>query len=678
MAGDAWELEQSRRRAASRGRSKPRAQSRSGARAGLRPKPRSRSPIFEPAAPCICPVHGTEYLRWVQSTLNQVESAGLPVNGVMSAATRRALRKFQGRKGLLVDGIAGPEVEQALRDARRPTDAGAKADEPGQDQGEIDEYETLELEAPTRMPTLRRGSRGSGVADLQRRLGAAGFNAGAADAIFGSKTDAAVRAFQRARGLAVDGIVGSRTWGALLGTSPSVPGGGGSATNEWLLPASVRTAGEAQTVRYDSPPAWIGMPGNCTGTFTAGAAALKAHILATFAGVSSIGGYSCRANSANRSETSVHGTGRALDIMIPTLGGRANSAIGDPIANWLVRNAAAIGVQYIIWNRMRWSGSRTPRVARYRGPNPHIDHVHVELNDDGARRRTPWFQDHKLAEERQLFDDEFELEDEFRVASWPAGVREAFRMGPLAWSLGVQRAIQAGVSSLDDLTNLVFFMHHPERVLAGKGRALRHGEAGYDRLVKEWKAFRTLVAPLLKYPPKSKLPPTPAPATTEPVVVSDAQLRNKLLQASAWMEDHGGAATYGDALCLAGKLLLSGVDDGYIDKTRMDQFFRGSPRDLSTFVSSAKRVLMTLLRTRWETSRSVAVTDIVSKLREVARSMIEGMNLAYFQLTGVDVYDRARKLQVKHELGNRSRRKASLYNCRFAADHYGRSIATLP
>ncbi|MEF8731712.1 MAG: peptidoglycan-binding protein [Candidatus Accumulibacter meliphilus] len=411
----AWDSERRRGRAASSARSKPQASpSRSRAKAGSRPtspsrsRPpsrnarRLRSRFAAPAAPCVCPVHGTEYVRWIQSTLNQVESANLPVDGVMNAATRKALRRFQSRQGLPVDGIAGPEVEQALRDARRPTDAGARADEPGQDQGEIDEYETLELEAPTRMPTLRRGSRGSGVADLQRRLGAAGFNAGAADAIFGSKTDAAVRAFQRARGLAVDGIVGSRTWGALLGTSPSVPGGGGSATNEWLLPASVRTAGDAQTVRYDSPPAWIGMPGNCTGTFTAGAAALKAHILATFAGVSSIGGYSCRANSANRSETSVHGTGRALDIMIPTLGGRANSAIGDPIANWLVRNAAAIGVQYIIWNRMRWSGSRTPRVARYSGPNPHIDHVHVEINNDGARQRTPWFTNHGQARETEF------------------------------------------------------------------------------------------------------------------------------------------------------------------------------------------------------------------------------------------------------------------------------------
>ncbi|MQM29753.1 MAG: hypothetical protein CRU78_04060 [Candidatus Accumulibacter phosphatis] len=239
----AWDSERRRGRAASSARSKPQGSpSRSRSKAGSRPtspsrsRPpsrnarRLRSRFAAPAAPCVCPVHGTEYVRWIQSTLNRVESANLPVDGVMNAATRKALRRFQSRQGLPVDGIAGPEVEQALRDARRPNDAGVPGDEQRQDQGEVYEFETLDLEAPTRMPTLRRGSRGSAVADLQRRLGAAGFNAGAADGIFGSNTDAAVRAFQRARGLSADGIVGSMTWGALLNAAPgsATPAPGGS------------------------------------------------------------------------------------------------------------------------------------------------------------------------------------------------------------------------------------------------------------------------------------------------------------------------------------------------------------------------------------------------------------------------------------------------------------------
>ena len=38
----------------------------------------------------------------------------------------------------------------------------------------------------------------------------------AVDGLFGSKTDGAVRAFQRKAGLAVDGIVGPNTWSALI------------------------------------------------------------------------------------------------------------------------------------------------------------------------------------------------------------------------------------------------------------------------------------------------------------------------------------------------------------------------------------------------------------------------------------------------------------------------------
>lgn len=254
------------------------------------------------------------------------------------------------------------------------------------------EFETLEFESSA--PVLRKGARGAAVSDLQRRLAAAGFSPGSIDGIFGNQTDAAVRAFQSARGLSADGVVGPLTWAALSGGSAPAPAPVPTGTApRWVLPASVRTAGDAQTVRYDSPPAWAGNPGNCTGTFTSGAQVLRAHIQANFAGVTSIGGYSCRQNTANLAETSVHGVGRALDIMITPIGGQANAAAGDRIANWLVENAQSIGVQYVIWNRVRWSGSSAAgrKVADYGGPNPHVDHIHAEINLDAAAKRTPWF-----------------------------------------------------------------------------------------------------------------------------------------------------------------------------------------------------------------------------------------------------------------------------------------------
>jgi peptidoglycan hydrolase-like protein with peptidoglycan-binding domain len=72
-------------------------------------------------------------------------------------------------------------------------------------------------------PLLREGASGAAVKTLQQKLNAAGFNCGTADGKFGPKTLAAVEAFQRSRGLTVDGVVGPATWGALsrVGSAPA-------------------------------------------------------------------------------------------------------------------------------------------------------------------------------------------------------------------------------------------------------------------------------------------------------------------------------------------------------------------------------------------------------------------------------------------------------------------------
>ena len=83
--------------------------------------------------------------------------------------------------------------------------------------------EHLSFELETSQPTLRRGSSGSAVKTLQARLQTLGFDPGPIDGIFGSGTDSAVRAFQRARGLGVDGIVGPQTWAALYASPAPAP-----------------------------------------------------------------------------------------------------------------------------------------------------------------------------------------------------------------------------------------------------------------------------------------------------------------------------------------------------------------------------------------------------------------------------------------------------------------------
>ncbi|CVK17831.1 hypothetical protein SPSPH_015490 [Sporomusa sphaeroides DSM 2875] len=65
--------------------------------------------------------------------------------------------------------------------------------------------------------TYESGDRGADVAAIQTQLTELGFDAGAADGDFGDLTVSAVKAFQKARGLEPDGVVGAQTYRALMG-----------------------------------------------------------------------------------------------------------------------------------------------------------------------------------------------------------------------------------------------------------------------------------------------------------------------------------------------------------------------------------------------------------------------------------------------------------------------------
>ena len=126
---------------------------------------------------------GSAPVRALQRRLRAVGVDPGPVDGRFGALTEAAVRRFQSARGLVVDGIVGPRTRPALR-APVPLARGAGVGRAG----------------------------GSGrVRALQRQLRAAGVGPGPVDGRFGVQTEAAVRRFQHARGLAVDGIVGPHT-----------------------------------------------------------------------------------------------------------------------------------------------------------------------------------------------------------------------------------------------------------------------------------------------------------------------------------------------------------------------------------------------------------------------------------------------------------------------------------
>ncbi len=75
----------------------------------------------------------------------------------------------------------------------------------------------------TSLPTLKKGSKGESVEQMQRALHEMGYHVGSRDGVFGAKTEAALRAFQTDHGLPVDAICGPTTWAAILQAQEGYP-----------------------------------------------------------------------------------------------------------------------------------------------------------------------------------------------------------------------------------------------------------------------------------------------------------------------------------------------------------------------------------------------------------------------------------------------------------------------
>jgi peptidoglycan hydrolase-like protein with peptidoglycan-binding domain len=138
---------------------------------------------------------------------------GIPADGDFGPVTASAVTAFQSARGLVADGVVGPQTWPYL------------------------------------IVPVRQGSTGEAVRAAQTQLNKHGAGL-AVDGRFGSVTDGAVRAYQSAHGLAVDGLVGPQTWQSLLG------GGSGPAPGPHALPLA---RGALPRAAYGAPH-WNGNP----------------------------------------------------------------------------------------------------------------------------------------------------------------------------------------------------------------------------------------------------------------------------------------------------------------------------------------------------------------------------------------------------------------------------------
>lgn len=108
-------------------------------------------------------------------------------------------------------------------------------------------------------------------------------------------------------------------------------------------------------------------------------------VVRTF-GVSEIGGFCPGGCSSGHIAGSDHYTGHAIDVMLLPLS-EANQRLGNRIAGWLVANAGALAVKYVIWHDRIWSVDHATEGWRpYNHPSGgssptlrHLDHVHISV-----------------------------------------------------------------------------------------------------------------------------------------------------------------------------------------------------------------------------------------------------------------------------------------------------------
>ncbi|MFG2427265.1 glycoside hydrolase domain-containing protein [Streptomyces sp. NPDC048590] len=103
----------------------------------------------------------------------------------------------------------------------------------------------------TAYPTVRSGSTGEQVKAAQCLLKAAGFDPGTPDGIFGSGTATAARNFQSSKGLTADGVVGAKTWTALLSRGATTTVRNGSTGEAVSRLQRALTAALGRTVSVD-------------------------------------------------------------------------------------------------------------------------------------------------------------------------------------------------------------------------------------------------------------------------------------------------------------------------------------------------------------------------------------------------------------------------------------------
>ena len=162
----------------------------------------------------------------LQTALKELGLYTIKVDGIYGRGTVAAVKSYQRKNGLVADGIAGPKTLGKLYGGGTPAAPAAAAS------GSTAASAAAPAAGKTSNGSLKRGSSGSEVQDLQAKLWYLGYYAGTATGTFDAETENAVKNFQKAKRLTRDGIAGKKTLSALETAWTAAKQAAGSTPNE--------------------------------------------------------------------------------------------------------------------------------------------------------------------------------------------------------------------------------------------------------------------------------------------------------------------------------------------------------------------------------------------------------------------------------------------------------------
>ena len=214
----------------------------------------TKAPTNTPAPSSLKKGSSGDAVKSLQKRLKELGYYTGSVDGDFGENTEKAVKAFQERNGLTVDGKAGNNTMKKLNSSSAVKAATATAT-PKKTNKPTPAPTARRTAAPTAKPTatpnltkdiyLRDGSSGKDVKRLQERLISLGWLAGSADSNYGGSTEAAVIAFQKkTSGLYDDGVAGPSTLQALYSSNAAK-----SSTPVAVVGVKLQSGNEGDAVR---------------------------------------------------------------------------------------------------------------------------------------------------------------------------------------------------------------------------------------------------------------------------------------------------------------------------------------------------------------------------------------------------------------------------------------------